>query len=294
MDIKIVEVGPRDGLQNVSQFIPLDKKISFIKGLQKSGLTHLEVGAFVSPKWVPQMRDSLEICKQFNQYDNILALVPNQRGMDQYLEAQLKNVAFFTAASDTFNLKNTNKTFKDSLKVYEPLIQQAILDKSKIRMYISTAFYCPFDGKVSTKKVLEVVEDLLAFEIDEFSFGDTVGLATSNEVTDLINGLKKLMDISKINMHFHDTYGMALSNAAKSIELGVRSFDTSASGLGGCPYAPGASGNLATEDLVYFCENQGIQTGIDLDLLIEASQDIDNFLNRESSSKVKQAIINKG
>ncbi|MCJ8346243.1 hydroxymethylglutaryl-CoA lyase [bacterium] len=293
MKIEIVEVGPRDGLQNVAQFIPIELKVSFIKQLQSAGLDRLEIAAFVSPKWVPQMKDSLEICKQFQNDEKILALVPNQRGMDQYLESGLKNVAFFTAASDAFNLKNTNKSFKDSLAVYQPLIQQANSIESKTRMYISTAFHCPFDGKVSESRVLEVVEQLLAFNIDEFSFGDTVGLATPKEVESLLKGLEKLMPIEKINMHFHDTYGMALCNAAKSIEFGVRSFDTSASGLGGCPYAPGASGNLSTEDLVYFCHNQGLETGVDLEKLINASDEIDQFLNRESSSKVKQAFKNR-
>lgn len=287
MDIKIVEVGPRDGLQNISTFIPFDLKVSFVEKLLRAGLKDLEVGAFVSPKWVPQMRDSLEICKKFK---GTMALVPNQRGMDQYLESGLKNVAFFTAVSDTFNVKNTNKTFLQSLETYKPLIGQANLDKSKIRMYISTAFYCPFDGRISSKKVFETVEKLLEFEIDEFSFGDTIGRATPNEVVELVKGLEKILPIEKINMHFHDTYGMALCNAAKAIELGIKSFDTSASGLGGCPYAPGASGNLATEDLVYFCENQGIDTGVNLDLLVEATLRIDAFLSRISSSKVNQLI----
>lgn len=293
MDVKIVEVGPRDGLQNITEFIPLSIKLNFIENLVQAGLTHLEIGAFVSPKWVPQMKDSLEICKRYNSYENILALVPNQRGMDQFLDSGLSSAAFFTAASDAFNIKNTNKSFNQSLETYEPLIQQAVNNGSRVRMYISTVFYCPFDGKISVARVLEVVEALLKYDIDEFSFGDTVGLATPNEVKELINGLTQLMGKDKINMHFHDTYGMALCNAAKSLELGINSFDTSASGLGGCPYAPGASGNLATEDLVYFCENQGIKTGVNLEKLVHASQEVEAFLKQPSSSKVKQAMLKK-
>ncbi len=287
--IKIVEVGPRDGLQN--ELIILDPKIKaeFISRLSRTGIKHIEVGALVSPKWVPQMEGSELIFKKFAKENtkgiSYSLLVPNLKGLDKAIDSGAKEVAIFAAASETFSKKNINCSIKESFDRFSSVMKKAKSEKIKVRGYLSTVFECPFEGPIKPSVVSNLTKKLLDIGCYEVSLGDTTGVGTPNNVEDLSKSLKKKNILtSKIAMHFHNTRGTALANVLKSLDLGYRNFDASVGGLGGCPYAPGALGNLATEDLVYFLERMGFETGINLKKLILVHHWIQSVIGRPLSS----------
>ncbi len=289
--VNIVEVGPRDGLQNEKVVIPTAVKIDFITALGDAGLRVIEVGAFVSPKWVPQMADSAEVFRDVPKDPGVAypMLVPNMRGLERALEVGVKSVSIFTAASDTFNQRNINMTVTDSIVQYAPVVARAISEGVRVRGYVSTAFGCPYEGDVEPERVLEVCARLLDLGCFEVSVGDTIGVGTPLQVQGVIGMLLQVIPPSKLAMHFHDTRGTALANTLAALEMGITTFDASAGGLGGCPFAPGASGNLATEDLVYMLDGMRIETGVDLNLLVEASRIIAPYLDHALPGKALQA-----
>jgi hydroxymethylglutaryl-CoA lyase len=287
--IKIFEVGPRDGLQN--ELIILDPKIKmeFVKRLSKTGLKHIEVGALVSAKWVPQMQGSDQVFKKINSSKdksvNYSLLVPNAKGMELAIKAGAKEVAVFTAASEKFCKKNINCSIDESFERFAPVIVLAKQKKMKVRGYLSTVIECPFEGPIQPKVVALLTERLFKLGCYEVSLGDTIGVGTPNNVEAIFKVLKaRKLPIDKIAMHFHNTRGTALANVLKSLDLGFRIFDSSVGGLGGCPYAPGALGNLATEDLIYFTERMGYKTGVDLKKMIQVHHWIQSVIGRPLSS----------
>src|SRR4051794_33791981 len=288
---KIVEVGPRDGLQNEKVTIPTQAKIDYITALSDAGLRTIEAGAFVSPKWVPQMADSAEVYANIPKDPGVdfPVLVPNEKGLDRAIEAGVKSIAIFTAASDTFNKRNINMTIDESFANYAPVAVRARAEGIRVRGYVSTAFGCPYEGDIAPERVLEVVARLLDLGCYEVSVGDTIGVGTPMQVQGVIGFLLQVVPAGKLAMHFHDTRGTALANTLAALEMGIATFDASSGGLGGCPYAPGASGNMATEDLVYMLEKMGIDTAIDLNLLVAASQIIAPYLDHPLPGRYLQA-----
>jgi len=272
--VRLVEVGPRDGLQNERATIPTTVKVAFVDALSRTGLQEIEVSSFVSPQWVPQLADAEEVFRRIQRRPGVVysALVPNHQGLDRALQAEVDKIAVFTAASETFARQNINATIGESIARFRSVIARANVP---VRGYVSTAFRCPFEGSVAPTEVLAVVEALLSIGCMEVSIGDTIGSATPAEVERLLEVLLRALPAEVLAMHFHDTHGQAVSNAAAAAALGVRIFDGSAGGLGGCPYAPGAPGNVATEALVRFF---GSSTGVDLERLEEASGVIRSYL----------------
>ena len=263
---RFVEVGPRDGLQNEAASIPTEAKVAFIDALSETGLTEIEAGAFVSPAAVPQMADSLEVFESIKRKQGVVysALVPNEQGLDKALEAEADKVAVFTAASETFNQRNINASIAQSIERFRPVVSRAHRAKLPVRGYVSTAFHCPFEGPVKPLTVVAVVERLLGLGVEELSIGDTIGRASPQDVRALLDVLLKRVDKEKVFLHFHDTFGMAVANALTAwTEYKVGGFDSSAGGLGGCPYAPGASGNVATEDLAFAFAASGGAVSLD-------------------------------
>jgi hydroxymethylglutaryl-CoA lyase len=294
--VHIVEVGPRDGLQNEKVTIPTAAKIDYITALADAGLTTIEAGAFVSPKWVPQMADTAEVYRNIPKDPGVdyPVLVPNMRGLDRAIEAGVKSIAIFTAASETFNQRNINMTIDESFINYAPVAARARAEGMRVRGYVSTAFGCPYEGDVAPEKVLEVSARLLDLGCYEVSVGDTIGVGTPVQVQGVVGILLQVIPASKLAMHFHDTRGTALANSLAALEMGIPTFDSSSGGLGGCPYAPGASGNIATEDLVYMLEKMGIDTGVDLNRLVAASQIIAPYLDHPLPGKYLQSCMKSG
>jgi len=288
---KIVEVGPRDGLQNEKVTIPTQAKIDYITALGDAGLRVIEAGAFVSPKWVPQMADSAEVYRNIPKDPGVEypVLVPNEKGLDRALDAGVTSIAIFTAASETFNKRNINMSIDESFTNYAPVAARARAEGIRVRGYVSTAFGCPYEGDVAPEKVLEVVARLLDLGCYEVSVGDTIGVGTPMQVQGVIGVLLQVVPTSRLAMHFHDTRGTALANTLAALEMGIATFDASSGGLGGCPYAPGASGNLATEDLVYMLDRMGIDTGVDLNRLVRASAIIAPYLDHPLPGRYLQA-----
>ena len=293
--VKIVEVGPRDGLQNEKVTIPSAVKIEFITALADAGLKTIEAGAFVHPKWVPQMADTAEVYANIPKDPGVdyPVLVPNRKGLERAIEAGVKSIAIFTAASETFNKRNINMSIDESFQAYAPVAQDAIALGMRVRGYVSCACGCPYEGEVAPEKVLEVAARLLDIGCAEVSIGDTIGVGTPLQVQGLTALLLQVIPAGRLAMHFHDTRGMAIANTLAALELGVSTFDASAGGLGGCPYAPGASGNLATEDLVYLLNGLAIESGVDLHRLAAASAIIAPYLDHPLPGKVLQAIGNR-
>lgn len=296
---RIVEVGPRDGLQNESVPISTDLKLAFIESLLDAGLREIEVTSFVSPKWVPQLGDAVELCARLKErfparFSEFSALVPNMKGLERAIECGIKRIALFTAASDAFTQKNINMTVDESLVVFAEVAEayRRETPDGHIRAYVSTAFECPYSGVVDPAAVARVAKFLQdELEVDEISLGDTIGVAVPNEVKRLHEHVAMHVPQSKIAWHFHDTRGTAIANVATALDLGYTIFDSSAAGLGGCPYAKGAGGNLATEDLVYFLERSGHSTEIDLRKLAEASLDVLKTLGRAPAAKAQVAAL---
>lgn len=288
--IKIVEVGPRDGLQNEKKIVSTADKITFIQKLIESGLKTIEVGSFVAPYKVPQMDDSAQVLKAVLNKKGITfpTLVPNLMGLDRAIEAGARDISVFTATSETFNQKNINASIDESLKRIREITRAA--KKIKVRGYISTVFGCPYEGKTSSKVLVKVMREFFSQGIYEISLGDTIGIANPLQVKKILKDLSKEFDLKKIAVHFHDTRGMALANSLVSLEMGITTFDSSSGGIGGCPYAKGATGNVATEDMVNMFESMGIKTGVNLDKLVQASGFMAGVLGRELPSKVLRVL----
>lgn len=293
--IEIIEVGLRDGLQNESMPVSTVKKLELARRLVQCGFRRMEAGAFVSPKWVPQMADSKTVVTTLLAEARTTpsmskvrwsALVPNVQGYEAAKATGLKEVAIFGAVSNTFSQKNINATVGESLRRFEDVIALAKSDRIRVRGYVSTVFGCPYEGKIGPKQALRVIEKFLDLGVYEISLGDTIGVATPKQVKDLLSLMDKSTLEKQVAMHFHDTRGTALANIAASLDFGVSAFDASVGGLGGCPYAPGAAGNVATEDVVYMLEGMGLKTSINMDKLIDTSKWLETLLKREMVSRV--------
>jgi hydroxymethylglutaryl-CoA lyase len=293
--VKIVEMGPRDGLQNEKTEVPTDIKVEFIDRLSNTGLSAIETTAFVSPKWVPQMADNAQVMARIKRKTGVSypVLVPNIKGFEQALDAGAKEVGVFSAASESFTQKNTNCSIAESLDRIEPVMKAARDAGIAVRGYVSTVAGCPYEGAIAPQKVADVADRLFQMGCYEISLGDTIGVGTPGKVQAMISAVAARVPIDKIAGHYHDTYGQALANIYASLELGVSVFDSSVAGLGGCPYARGATGNVASEDVVYMLQGLGIDTGIDLDALIDSGAYICAFLKRPSNSRVARAITAK-
>jgi isopropylmalate/homocitrate/citramalate synthase len=284
--VTVVEVGPRDGLQNESASLSVADRVEFCRALIDAGLSVVEPGAFVSPKWVPQMAGSEEVFKGLpKDRARLPMLVPNRQGYDRAKSAGVSAIAIFTAASDTFNLKNTNASIDESIRRFGEFASDARAASMWMRGYISTCFGCPYEGSVPPVKVAEVTRRLIDLGCDEISLGDTIGVAVPSQVDDVLEAVTRHVPLSRLAVHFHDTRGTALANVLRALELGIAIVDASAGGLGGCPYAPGASGNLATEDLLYMLHGMGIETGVDLEKVATASRAIGARLGRDLPSR---------
>jgi hydroxymethylglutaryl-CoA lyase len=293
--ISIVEMSLRDGLQNEAVYLSANQRFELLKRLNDSGLRRVEIGAFVSPQWVPQMKETAKIvemalnsikAKKLSKDLRISTLVPNWRGFVAAKESGIKEIAVFGATSETFSKKNINCTVAESINNFKEVIAGAKKEKIKVRAYLSTIFSCPYEGKIPLKRVLKIFEKYLELGVYEISMGDTIGIGSPKQVRELIKGLLKLTQSNKIAMHFHDTRGTALANILASLDLGITTFDTSLGGLGGCPYAPGAAGNVATEDVVYMLNEMGLKTGIDLESLIHATHWMNKQVGRQLPSKL--------
>lgn len=294
--VDIVEVGPRDGLQNETTILTFEQRFQFIKHLANSGIKRIEVGAFVSPKWVPQMAGSRELIlelfrrrSEFPKDVRFSALVPNVKGMEDCLETPISEIAIFGACSESFSKKNINCSIAESLQRFEQVTALARKNKKKVRGYLSVAFGCPYEGAVKEARVVELAQRFLKMGVYEVVIGDTIGVATPNQVKSLVTKLKKKIPVKKLAMHMHDTRGTALANVLASLNLGIRTFDSSFGGLGGCPYARGASGNLATDDLVYMLHGMGFKTGIDLQTLLQYSETMREQVGRKLPSRTSEA-----
>lgn len=291
--IRIVEVGPRDGLQNEATPVPTGAKLSFIAALAHAGLSEIEATSFVSPKWVPQLGDAAELWPSLPPGPKYSALVPNMKGLESALAVGCERIALFTAASDAFTQKNINKSVSESLDVFTEVVEafRAARPDGFVRGYVSTAFECPYAGRIEPGAVVDVAQRLMTLGVDELSIGDTIGAASPREVRALTAALLDVAPMERIAYHFHDTRGTAIANVAEALRLGVRSFDSSAAGLGGCPYALGAGGNLATDDLIYFLNREGLETGVDPLKLAEASLPILEILRKAPFAKAQQAVL---
>ncbi|KIL49000.1 hydroxymethylglutaryl-CoA lyase [Jeotgalibacillus alimentarius] len=290
---EVIEVGPRDGLQNEGNFVPTEKKTAFINALWRAGFKEIEVTSFVSPKWVPQMSDAAEVMKEVGGHSGTMVLTPNKRGIDTALAAGAKAVAIFIGVSRTFNQKNINKTTEEAVEGLLPHIKELKDSGIYIRACISTAFHCPYEGAIKPAETLELCKKLADAGVNELSVADTIGKATPKESYALFSMLIKELPDVLMAAHFHDTRKMALANIYAALCAGVTRFDASAGGLGGCPFAPGASGNAATEDVVYMLERMGIETGIDLDQLVQAISIVEPHVSRELSSWYYQSYKKK-
>lgn len=291
--VTICEVGPRDGLQNEAQTVSAADKVRYVEMLVDAGVPAIEVTSFVSPVAVPQMADADEVFPAIRKREGVryIALVPNQRGLDRALSCGVREIAVFTAASDTFAQRNIRMSIEDSLNVFRIVIARAHADGMQVRASVSTAFGCPFEGDVPAANVVRLAQQLLDLGADTLSIADTIGVATPNQVIEVVSGLLDAgIALDRFGLHFHDTRGTALANVMAGLQLGVHEYDSSAGGLGGCPFAPGATGNVATEDVLYLLNGMGIATGIDLAKLRDASRFIDGVLHGRVVSRAYRAL----
>jgi len=294
--VRIVEVGPRDGLQNEARSVATAVKIELISRLAEAGLPAVEATAFVSPKWVPQMADHAQVMAGIRKKPGVAypVLVPNMKGFEAARAAGAMEIAVFGAASETFSRKNINCSIAESLERFAPVVKAARANRMRVRGYISCALGCPYEGEVKPRAVAALAEKLYAMGCYEISLGDTIGVGTPGKTRAMIEAVAKKVPAAKLAGHYHDTYGQALANIYASLEAGVKTFDSSVAGLGGCPYAKGATGNVATEDVVYMLNGLGIATGVDLEKLRQAGEFICAQLGREPASKVARALAAKG
>lgn len=291
--VTVIEVGPRDGLQNEAFFVPTPTKIEFINQLSQSGLRHIEIGSFVSAKAIPQLSDTEEVCKGIKKNRDVhySVLVPNEMGMEKALDAGIQEIAVFTAASETFNQRNIHCSITESINRFKPVIQRAQAHSIRVRAYISCVLGCPYEGKISPKAVIAVMEQLLTLGAAEISLGDTIGVGTPKQTEELLQDVLTLLPSKQVALHFHDTYGQAIANIYSALNCGVHRFDSAVAGLGGCPYALGATGNVATEDVLYLMHGLGITTGIDIYQVVRAGDYLCKALGKRNQSKVAAALL---
>lgn len=289
--VSIYEVSPRDGLQNEALPIPLEGKKQLLAALIESGLRRIELTSFVSPRWVPQLADAEQLAREFRAPPSVTlsALCPNAKGFERAHAAGLQEIAVFMSASETHNKKNTNKTIAESLETFREVVPPALASGMRVRAYVSTVWGCPYEGAVDPASALSITRALLELGCYQVSLGDTIGVATPLDIKKALSLFLAEFPSPSLALHFHDTRGTALANALVGLELGIRDFDAAVAGLGGCPYAPGAAGNLATEDLVYMLQGMGVETGVDLDKLIEAGRVAETVVGRRLPGKVHQA-----
>ncbi|MEQ7049929.1 hydroxymethylglutaryl-CoA lyase [Paenibacillaceae sp. P-4] len=285
--VTIKEVGPRDGLQNEKVFVATADKIAWINQLSRTGITSLEITSFVNPKWIPALADAAEVAKGIERMPGITysALVPNRQGLDRALETDVDEVAVFMSASETHNQRNINKSINATFPILHEVVQAAHSAGKPVRGYVSTVFGCPYEGPISIDEVIRVSETLFEMGIGELSLGDTIGIANPKQVEDVLEMMLKRFDAEKLALHFHDTRGTALANILVSMNMGITTFDASVGGLGGCPYAPGASGNVASEDLLFMLDSMGIQTEINQEKLLSAARYIQEKIGRTLPSR---------
>jgi hydroxymethylglutaryl-CoA lyase len=293
--VTVYEVGPRDGLQNESVSVPTETKIAYINMLSEAGLPFVEVTSFVSQRAIPQLGDASEVMAGIVRRPGTRypVLVPNEKGMVRALQAGVTDVAVFTAASESFTRANINSTIAESIENFRPVVNIAQAEGIEVRGYVSTAFGCPYEGHVPPAKVREVALRLIEIGVGEISLGDTIGVATPGGTVEVLAEVARDLEVSRLAVHFHDTRGTALANVLAALQMGISTVDSSSAGLGGCPYAPGAAGNLATEDLLYMLDGMGIETGVELPKLAAASQFILTAIGRPPASKFLQAYISQ-
>ena len=285
--VRVVEVGPRDGLQNERVAVPTQAKVEMIERLADAGVTDIEIGSFVHPKWVPQMADTKEVARRMRRVPGrrYWALVPNMRGLESAISVDIDHVAVFMSSSETHNRKNLNRAIDESLVIVSEVIKNALEENLTVRAYISTVFGCPYEGDVDFGRVLSIADTLLGAGVTQISLGDTTGMGTPLQVRDGCRRALEAFGPEAVALHLHDTRGLGLVNALQGLEAGMRIFDTSMGGMGGCPYAPGAAGNLGTEDLLYMLHSLGYETGIDLDRIVSISRDLELDYGATLSSK---------
>lgn len=289
--VTLVEVGPRDGLQNEAGIVSTAAKVAFINALSASGLTRIEVTAFVSPRWVPQMADAADVCARITRAPGVVysALVPNVAGLERAMAAGVDEVAIFAAASETFSRRNINQSIEASLDAYRLVCARATAHGLPVRGYLSTCFGCPYEGAVAPEAVARVAAALHAMGVREVAISDTIGVAHPGQVPQVLDAVTRAVPLEQVALHLHDTRGMALANVLAGLQYGVTTFDSAAGGLGGCPFAPGASGNLATEELLYLLNGLGIHTGVSLDAVADASRQLAATLGRTLPSRYLRA-----
>lgn len=293
--VAIYEVGPRDGLQNEPRMVPTADKISFIDALSATGLEHIEITSFVSPRWTPQLRDAIEVARGIERREGVSysALVPNRRGLDAALAAGMQEVAVFLSASETHNKKNVNKTVSETLRAFEEVVGPAVAAGLRVRAYVSTVFGCPYEGEIDPSAAVVLSATLRQMGVYQVSLGDTIGVANPLQVARVLGAVLDQVEAERIAVHFHDTQGTALANCLVALNMGITTLDSSIGGLGGCPYAPGASGNLASEDLVAMLQGMGIECGVDLERLVDCSRLAASFVGHELPSKYLKAHLGK-
>ncbi|MGH1340446.1 MAG: hydroxymethylglutaryl-CoA lyase [Nannocystales bacterium] len=293
-EVSIYEVGPRDGLQNEKVILPTERKLELIEGAVQSGIKRVEITSFVNPRWIPAMADHLEVAAGVKKHDGVCysALVPNMRGLDGASRAGMQEVAVFMAATQSHNRKNINKTTEDALETYKIVVGEALSRGMRVRGYVSCVYGCPYEGLVSVDDVRRVADGLLELGVYELSLGDTIGVGTPRQIEHVLLGLLGSgIELDQLAVHFHDTRGTALANIVVALQHGIKTIDCAVGGLGGCPYAPGASGNVATEDVVYMLQGMGVKTGVDLDKLVSHSGRLGAQLARELPSKYLKAHL---
>jgi len=292
-DVTIYEVSPRDGLQNESRLIPTEDKIVFIDALSQTGLRAIEITSFVNPRWIPQLADAVEVSRRIQRQPGVTysALVPNRKGLDSALEAGMTEIAVFMSASETHNRKNINKSIAATLQEFRDTIPPARAAGLKVRAYVSTVYGCPYEGKVDPARAVALCHELRALGCYQVSLGDTIGVANPRQVRDVLSRVLAEIPTPEVAVHFHDTRGTALANILVSVEMGITTVDSALGGLGGCPYAPGASGNVATEDVIYMLEEMGVHTRVDLDKLVEVSRLASTLVGHELPSKYYRAAV---
>lgn len=291
--VTIYEVGPRDGLQNESRLIPTEDKVALVDALSETGLRAIEVTSFVNPKWIPQLADGVEVARRITRKAGVRysALVPNRQGLESALRAEMQEVAVFLSASETHNKKNVNKTIAATLEAFRETVPLARERGLRVRAYVSTVYGCPYEGAVDPEQAVRLCRELRALGCYQVSLGDTIGVANPRQVRDVLTRVLAEVPPEEVAVHFHDTRGTALANILVAVEMGITTVDSALGGLGGCPYAPGASGNVATEDVVYMLEGMGVRTGVDIDKLVDCSALVTSLVGHDMPSKVYRASI---
>ena len=292
-DVTLYEVGPRDGLQNESRMVPTDDKVRLIDALSETGLRAIEITSFVNPKWIPQLADGSDVSRRIVRKPGLIysALVPNRQGLDAAIAAGMKEVAVFMSASETHNKKNINKTIAQTLAAFRDTVPPALAAGLRVRAYVSTVYGCPYEGAVDPARAVELARALRELGCYQISLGDTIGVANPRQVRDVLSRVLAEIPKPEVAVHFHDTRGTALANILVAVEMGITTVDAALGGLGGCPYAPGASGNVATEDVIYMLEGMGVRTGVDLDRLVDCARLASTLVGHEVPSKYYRAAI---